>query len=83
MVTETANYVVESAADTPTIKRPRTVQGDFVISGLYLEQSYYWTDEWQKGEKEADSDIKQGRVTHFKNADDAIRHLRSRKNKGK
>mgnify|MGYP000952899959 FL=1 len=34
-----------------------------VISNIEQDQSWFWADEWQAGEKEADEDIKAGRVT--------------------
>jgi hypothetical protein len=39
------------------------------------DQSWYWTPEWQKAEKEADEDIAAGRVHTFDNIDDAISFL--------
>ncbi len=38
-------------------------------------QAYFWTEEWQKGERKADEDIKAGRVKRFKSAADAVRYL--------
>jgi len=38
-------------------------------------QAYFWTEEWQKGERKADADIKAGRVKTFKSAADAVKHL--------
>ncbi|MBI4358639.1 MAG: AbrB/MazE/SpoVT family DNA-binding domain-containing protein [Candidatus Omnitrophica bacterium] len=29
-------------------------------------QAYFWTKEWQEGEKEAEEDIRQGRIKKFK-----------------
>ena len=31
-------------------------------------QSYFWTDEWQRGEREAQEDIRQGRTKRFRSA---------------
>ena len=39
------------------------------------EQAWFWTEEWQKGERKADEDIKAGRVKRFKSADDAVKYL--------
>ncbi len=40
-------------------------------------QAYFWTPEWQRGEKEADEDIKNGKLSGpFKTADALIKHLR-------
>ena len=40
-------------------------------------QDYYWTEEWQAGEKEADEDIKAGRVKHFSSVSSLIAELHS------
>ena len=40
-------------------------------------QAYFWTEEWQKGEAEAEKDIREGRVRKFKSVRDLIRDLRS------
>ncbi|OQY01317.1 MAG: hypothetical protein B6I26_04535 [Desulfobacteraceae bacterium 4572_130] len=41
-------------------------------------QAYFWTKKWQKGEKQADKDIKQGNVSKvFNNAEDFIKDLKS------
>ena len=39
------------------------------------EQAWFWTEEWQKGERKADEDIKAGRVKRFKSVDDAVKYL--------
>lgn len=41
-------------------------------------QAYFWTKEWQKGERQADEDIKAGRVKKFKSMDDAVKYLESK-----
>jgi len=38
-------------------------------------QAYFWTEEWQRGERKADEDIKAGRVKRFKSAADAVKYL--------
>ena len=38
-------------------------------------QAYFWTPEWQAGEREADEDIAAGRVHEFDNVDDLIASL--------
>ena len=56
------------------------------ISRLYLDiempkkladksQAYFWTRRWQEGEREADEDIKAGRVKTFDSVDELIKDL--------
>ena len=43
-------------------------------------QAYFWSPEWQKKEREADEDIRRGRLTGpFKGAEELIDHLRKKK----
>ena len=64
--------------------------GDFIWiektkSGVLLKpaklvdpsQAYFWTKEWQEGEKEADEDIRKGRVKKFKSVKDLLDNLHS------
>lgn len=39
------------------------------------DQAWFWTEEWQKEEREADEDIKAGRVKSFDNAEDLLKSL--------
>src|SRR4030042_162651 len=45
------------------------------------EQAWFWTERWQRGEKEAEEDIRAGRVEHFDNAEQAIASLHSQAKK--
>jgi AbrB family looped-hinge helix DNA binding protein len=40
-------------------------------------QRWFWTEEWQTGEQEANEDIKAGRMKSFDNVDDLIAELNS------
>ena len=40
-------------------------------------QIYFWSDEWQKAEAEADEDIRMNRVKIFNSVDDLITELQS------
>lgn len=40
-------------------------------------QAWYWTAEWQEGEKEADQDIAEGRVQTFDSMEDMLDDLMS------
>ncbi len=39
------------------------------------DQTWFWTKEWQEGEKEAEEDIAAGRVKSFENAEDLLDDL--------
>lgn len=80
MVTGTIGYVLSGHIPyAPESKFSGEATNKFEINVISLEQAYYWTKEWQEGEKEADRDIEQGRVKDFGSAKDTIKHLRSRK----
>lgn len=66
----------------------RLREGDYleaeVIDGAILlkpkelidkDQAWFWTKEWQEGERKADEDIKAGRVKEFDNVEDFIKEL--------
>ena len=38
-------------------------------------QAYFWTKEWQAGEREAEEDIKKGRVTKTKSVNELFKKL--------
>jgi antitoxin MazE len=38
-------------------------------------QAYFWTEEWQEAEREAESDINEGRVEAYETVDDLIAAL--------
>lgn len=55
------------------------VQGDeIVLKAKRLvdkEQAWFWTERWQRGERQAEEDIKSGRVKRFASAEDALDEL--------
>ena len=56
--------------------------GNIVLTPKKLvdaDQAYFWTEEWQKGEREADADIKAGRGKHFNSAAEAVKYLQSKR----
>jgi AbrB family looped-hinge helix DNA binding protein len=60
--------------------------GDIVLKVMKMiskEQSWFWTERWQNGEKEAEEDILSGRVHKFENSDDALAFLRKQSDKKK
>ena len=40
-------------------------------------QAYFWTERWQEAERQAEEDIRSGRVKKFDHADDLIADLES------
>ena len=55
------------------------IKGDSIVVKPVLiidkAQSWFWTKKWQDAEKEADEDIKTGRVKTFDNTDNLIKDL--------
>lgn len=41
------------------------------------EQAWFWSFEWQQGEREAESDISNDKINTFNDTEDAIEFLRS------
>ena len=39
------------------------------------EQAFFWNKKWQDGEKEAEKDIRDGKVRKFKNISELLDHL--------
>ncbi|HLC29713.1 MAG TPA: AbrB/MazE/SpoVT family DNA-binding domain-containing protein [Dehalococcoidia bacterium] len=63
----------------------RVKDGEIVLRVKKLvdkEQAWYWTKRWQEGERQAEEDIRAGRVHSFKNAEEAVTFLRKRAEKG-
>lgn len=56
-------------------------EGHIVLTPKKLvdaSQAYFWTEEWQKGERKADEDIKARRVKKFKSMDEAVKYLENK-----
>lgn len=47
------------------------------IEGIDPDQAWFWTEEWQAGEREADEDIRTGNVASFTSVEDLIDDLMS------
>ena len=41
------------------------------------DQAYFWTREWQEGEREADEDTRMGRLKTYDSVDELVAELRS------
>ncbi|MBI3601847.1 MAG: AbrB/MazE/SpoVT family DNA-binding domain-containing protein [Candidatus Omnitrophica bacterium] len=85
-----ANYQI--AIPKEVVKNLHLHKNDYldvqiVHNGIYLkphvsipkDQAYFFTPEWQKGEKEAEEDIKAGRVTKTKNLEELFDILDGKK----
>ena len=51
--------------------------GELVLQVIDPDQAWYWTKEWQEGEREADEDIRMGRVSRvYDDVEEFIADLR-------
>ena len=60
-------------------------QGQVIITRLEVippDQAWFWTEQWQKAEREAPADIDAGRVHRYANIDEAVSALEKRANAG-
>ncbi|MDO8663478.1 MAG: AbrB/MazE/SpoVT family DNA-binding domain-containing protein [Candidatus Wildermuthbacteria bacterium] len=66
------DFLGASVKDAEIVLRPKRL--------VPRNQEWFWTEEWQSKEKEADKDIRKGRLYGpFTNAKGLIRSLRSKK----
>ena len=71
---ERSMFLVSSACSTmPTTPRPPGAPPLVIPDG----QEYFWTSEWQAGEREAEDDLRAGRSQRFKTTNELIRDLLS------
>ena len=62
-----------------------TEKGQIAVAPAQIidpEQAWFWTERWQKMEREADEDFKAGRYYEFNNVADAIAWLNSPDDEG-
>jgi AbrB family looped-hinge helix DNA binding protein len=60
-------------------------QGQVIITRLEVippDQAWFWTEQWQKAEREAQADINAGRVHRYANIDEVVSALEKRANAG-
>jgi AbrB family looped-hinge helix DNA binding protein len=60
-------------------------KGQVIVSRLEVippDQAWFWTEQWQKAEREAQADIAAGRVHHYASVDETIAALEQRANAG-
>lgn len=56
-------------------KKPKYVKN--MPKGVPKEQRWFWTERWQKMEREADEEIRKGKVTTFHSVEAALKYLES------
>lgn len=65
---EQGDFIEVSERDGEIVMTPKKL--------IDADQAWFWTPEWQKGEREADEDIKAGRVSGpFKTIEELKKHL--------
>ena len=61
---------------TPVPNTAGTVSWTVTYAGLIpVSQAYYWSSQWQEGKREADDDIRLGRVRDFHSVREAFKWL--------
>lgn len=68
-------HLDEAGAQVEVVERPDGVIELRPQVPIPAEQRWFWTDRWQKMEREADADIKAGRVERFDTAEDFVADL--------
>lgn len=64
---EVGDYLEARIADDHLVLVPKRV--------IDKDQAYFWTDAWQEGEREAEEDLREGRVERFESLDELIADL--------
>lgn len=64
---EEGDYLEVAVEEGAIVMRPKKL--------IDADQAWFWTDAWQRGEREASEDIARGRVRRSKNADEFIESL--------
>jgi len=81
MPTQIAIYTSSSSATTPALQPGRELHETFpwtaVSSGHAADQAWFWTPEWQAGEREVDEALTAGRTTYFASAEEFLAALDS------
>jgi uncharacterized phage-associated protein len=72
-ITRAADHVRDGERSNATISP--ALMADFYRSQPESEQAWFWTPEWQAGERRARDEIKAGDVTHFDDASDFLASL--------
>lgn len=64
---DAGDVFVAEVRDDAIVLRPKKL--------VDASQSYFWTEEWQAGEREASADLAKGRTKRFRSAEALIRDL--------
>jgi hypothetical protein len=78
MAIQLTGWITESGkleVELPAGLEPGPVQ--ITIESIDPEQAWFWTPNWQAGEKETDEDIMAGRYKDFASMDDLISDLKT------
>lgn len=67
---EVGDYIEVTVQDDGLLLTPKKL--------IDKSQAYFWTEEWQKRERQADEDKKAGRIESFDSVDDLIADLHRR-----
>ncbi len=67
-VTEGDVFLVDVRDDQAIVLRKKSL--------VDASQAYFWTDEWQRGEREAQDDIRRGRVKRIRSAKALVANLK-------
>ena len=51
---------------------------DYMPKGVPKDQRWFWTEAWQKEEREVDEEIRQGKYKTFHSVEEALKYLHSR-----
>jgi len=69
------HHLDEDGAQVAVSERPDGVIELRPRSSIPAEQRWFWTERWQRMEREAEEDIAAGRVERFESAEDFIASL--------
>ena len=64
---EAGDVFIAEVSDDAIILRPKKL--------IDASQAYFWTEEWQAGEREASTEIAKGQTKRFRSAEALIRDL--------
>lgn len=79
MPSSIAVYASASSATTSMLQPARDLQDVFpwtaASSSRAADQAWFWTPEWQEGEREVDEALAAGRATYFDSAEEFLAAL--------